>query len=218
MDYRTYEGIEVRSESTDDGKIRFSGYIATFNDDSKELRDYGGKFIERIKPGAFRNAIERDDIKLLVNHDKAQVLGRKGIAEGEPGYLNLVEDEVGLRFEAVATDTTYARDLHTNVQAGVIDSCSFGFRNPKYKSSRRSDGKMVRELQDCELFDVSIVTYPAYNSTTAMARSLDAVYEELEEELRDGADDSTAENEGGDATRPVPVSLLKKQLELKNKE
>lgn len=215
MDIRTYENVSIRSEETEDGKLRFSGYIAKFDEDSKELREYGMKFIERIAPGAFTRALERDDIKLLVNHDKAQVLGRNGIAEGQPGSLTLVEDETGLRFDAVATDTSYARDLHTNVMAGVIDACSFGFRKPKYKNSRRSDGKLVRELQDCELFDVSIVTYPAYNSTTASARSLEDVYKELEEELRDDGNPAS-ETPEGDAT--LPISLLKKKLELKKKE
>lgn len=216
MDYRTYEDVSIRSEATDDGKIRFSGYIAKFDDDSKELRDHGGKFIERIAHGAFTRAIEQDDIRLLVNHDKTQPLARNSVPAGEVGSLTLTEDEVGLRFEAIATDTSFARDLQTNVEAGVIDACSFGFRKPTYKSSRRSDGKMVRELQTCELFDVSIVTYPAYNSTTAMARSLDDVYKELEEELRDG-DEPPADNGSGEATR-TPVGLLKKRLELKEKE
>lgn len=214
-DFRTYEDVSIRSEETDDGKLRFSGYVAKFDDDSKELREHGLKFIERIKPGAFKNSIERDDVRMLVNHDKAMVLGRKGVKDGQPGSLTLVEDEIGLRFEVVATDTSYARDLHTNVAAGVIDACSFGFRNPKYKNSRREDGKLVREIEDCELFDTSIVTYPAYNSTTAMARSLDEVYEELENSLRDGAGDS--DEDGGDAHR-TNIDMLKKQLELKEKE
>lgn len=209
--YRTYEGVGIRSETTEDGRLRFSGYIAKFDEDSKELREHGLKFVERIAPGAFRNAIERDDVRLLVNHDKAQVLGRNSVAEGEPGYLKLEEDEAGLRFEAVATDTTYARDLHTNVEAGVIDACSFGFRNPKYKDSKRGDGKLVRELQDCELFDVSIVTYPAYNSTVASARDLDEAYEQLREEFGEGSDPS-------EKAETPPVGLLKKKLELMEKE
>ena len=57
-DFRTYEDVSIRSEETDDGKLRFSGYIAKFDDDSKELREHGLKFIERIKPGAFKNAVD----------------------------------------------------------------------------------------------------------------------------------------------------------------
>lgn len=207
-EYRTYGDASIRSEETDDGRIIFTGYVAKFDDDSKELREHGLKFVERISKGAFKRSIDGGDVKMLVNHDKSMVMGRTGVAKGEVGSLSLSEDEVGLRFECVATDTSYARDLKANMDAGVIDSCSFGFRKPKYKSSRRSDGKLVRELQDCELFDASIVTYPAYNSTVAQSRSLDEVYEELEAEL-EGSDDST---------EMPPVGLLRKKLELKKKE
>lgn len=218
-EYRTYDEVSIRSEDMEDGKMRFSGYIAKFNEDSKELSQGRAKFTERLKPGCFKRALERDDIKMLVNHDKARVLGRNGIPDGEVGALSLSEDDVGLRFDVTATDTSYARDLYENVKAGVINSCSFGFRNPTYKNSRGSDGKILREMQDCELFDVSIVTYPAYNSTTAQARSLEDIYEELREELGDGQETPEGEGESGEATRTTPpVSLLKKQLELKEKE
>jgi HK97 family phage prohead protease len=138
------------------------GYAAKFNSDSRDL----GGFIESIAPGAFDRALrEKHDVRCLYNHDQNVVLGRY------PRTLGLSVDSVGLRFSCTLPPTQDGRDVHTLISRGDVSQCSFAFNVPdggdewNYSRTRRT-------LRDVTLFDVSAVTYPAYEDTSVSARSL----------------------------------------------
>jgi hypothetical protein len=153
--------IAIRAEG-DAPKI--TGHAAVFNTPA-DL----GCFREQIAPGAFREAITRDDVKCLFNHNPDFVLGRN-----RAGTLRLSEDEVGLYFECDPPDTQWGRDLVVSMKRGDISQCSFGFIPTKQQWDET--GKVpVRTIQACQLFDVSPVTYPAYASTECQARSAEDV-------------------------------------------
>jgi uncharacterized protein len=155
---------EVR-EATDGGPAVFSGYAAVFNELSVNL----GGFRERIQPGCFRNAVdEGQDVRFLINHDASQVLGRT-----KSGTVTLVEDEVGLRVECELGNRSYENDLKESMARGDVDQMSFGFvtRSDDWKVKDEETGLPIRELLEADLFDVSVVTYPAYPDTTASVRS-----------------------------------------------
>lgn len=145
--------------------LEFKGYAAVFNEDSQDL----GGFKERISPGAFGESILKDDVRALVNHDPNYVIGRN-----KSGTLRLMEDDKGLYFEVKAPKTQWARDLKVSVERGDIDQCSFGFLVEEDEWQREGEMDM-RTLKRCSLFDVSIVTYPAYEGTSV--RSAKEVYE-----------------------------------------
>ncbi|MEW6771854.1 MAG: HK97 family phage prohead protease [Bacillota bacterium] len=149
---------EVRADATG-RKIR--GYAALFNELSEPL----GGFRERILPGAFTNTLKNDDIRLLVDHNPSMVLART-----KNGTLKLKEDSKGLWFEAELPDTTVGRDVYTSIKRGDIDQMSFGFKVVK---DRWLSGTypQIRELLEVKLFDVSVVTFPAYPQTTVEAAS-----------------------------------------------
>jgi HK97 family phage prohead protease len=156
--------LEIRSEG-DAPKI--CGHAAVFNTPA-DL----GYFREQIAPGAFREAIGRDDVKCLFNHDSNCVLGRN-----RAGTLRLSEDEVGLYFECDPPDTQWGRDVITSMQRGDITQCSFGFIPTKQQWDESGDVPL-RTIKNCQLFDVSPVTYPAYDSTDCQARSAADVLQE----------------------------------------
>lgn len=138
------------------------GYAARF--DSPTV--IGNKFREVIKRGAFRNTLEKNDVRALYDHNTSLVLGRV-----KSGTLQLNEDDIGLRFEIDLPDTQTARDLAESVKRGDIDGCSFGFY---IISENRVDtpGEMpTRELLEVDLFEISITPFPAYESTTVSYRS-----------------------------------------------
>ena len=58
--------IEVRTD--EEGEIKgLTGYAAKFNEESKPLRDWwGDEFVEVIAPGAFKNSLENNTIKLCI--------------------------------------------------------------------------------------------------------------------------------------------------------
>jgi HK97 family phage prohead protease len=159
IERRTYTVRNVETRQEDDGVMRLSGYAAVFNDPSVPL-----PFSERIAPGAFRKTLsETPDVRLLINHEGLP------LARTKNETLTLSEDEVGLRFDAELPDTSEARDLYTLIQRGDVDQMSFAFRviRQKWNSDRTE-----RTLTEVSLADgdVSVVTYPAYPTTTVEAR------------------------------------------------
>ena len=142
--------------------MTFTGYAAVFNSDSQPL-----PFTERIAPGAFKRSLQsRNEVKLLWNHDSGEPL-----ASVRGGTLKLVEDARGLKVEATLANTTRGRDVSELIRSRVIDSMSFGFS--VIKDSWSNDGN-TRTLEAVRLFEVSIVSSPAYEGTagTVAVRSV----------------------------------------------
>lgn len=161
--------FEVRE--TDEG-MSFSGYAAVFNSDSQPL-----PFTERIAPGAFRGSLRnRNDIKLLWNHDTASVLGST-----RAGTLKLTEDNRGLYVEAMLPNTTVGRDAKELISRGDVDAMSFGFTVARGGDEWSSDGS-TRTLTKIVLHEVSIVAFPAYTATagSTAVRGLDKVAKRAE--------------------------------------
>ena len=160
--------IEVRN---DDGKNVVVGYGAVFNSESNDL----GGFVEYIAPGAFDGRLE-DDVRFLINHDGLP------LARTTNNTLRLSVDEKGLKYEADMPDTTLANDLMTLLKNGTISQSSFAF-TVEDDSWRNEDGKNIRTINKVSrLYDVSSVTYPAYNEAGSFAlRSLENWQKEQEE-------------------------------------
>lgn len=164
--------VESRSE---DGAERewVVGYAAKFGVNSLDL----GDFIERIDPGAFGIVAERRgrkkplETRALWNHDANYPLARY------PGTLRMTVDEVGLRYEFPVPDTTYGRDIASNIRAGIVKGSSFSFTVPSGGDSWAvEDGRSVRTIQKIDtLLDVGPVTFPAYPDAdvTVAQRSFD---------------------------------------------
>lgn len=157
------DGLKI--ERRDGAPSKIVGHAAVFNSLSEDL----GGFRETILPGAFTDAIGRDDVRALINHDSNLILGRN-----RSGTLVLSEDERGLLVEITPPDTSYARDLMVSMERGDINQMSFGFSVAPGGASwgETTDGVYVRTLSKCNLFDVSPVTYPAYTQTEVALRSL----------------------------------------------
>ena len=152
--------FEIRA---DGDKMTFSGYAAVFNSDSQPL-----PFIERIAPGAFKRTLQsRNDVKLLWNHDSGEVLGST-----RAGTMRLYEDAKGLRVEADLAPTTRGKDLSILMQRGDVNKMSFGFT---VQSDSWSPDGTTRTLESVRLAEVSIVTFPAYESSVAQVRSSDTL-------------------------------------------
>lgn len=150
--------VEVR----DDGSrgLSLSGHAAVFKSRSENL----GGFTESIAVGAFRNIVNQD-VVLTINHDSNLVLARS-----KSGTLTLKQDPRGLHVTARPADTTYARDLNAVMARGDVDKMSFMFAEPvvRDKWEEGEDGIPHRTvLEFGRIFDVAVVTYPAYRQTDA---------------------------------------------------
>jgi len=171
IERRTFTVQDVEARQAEDGTMRLRGYAAVFNDASVPL-----PFKETIAPGAFRKTLsETPDVRLLINHEGLP------LARTKNGTLTLSEDERGLFMDAEIADTTEGRDLYKLVERGDVDQMSFAFRVIRQKWN---EDRSVRTLTEVSLADgdVSVVTYPAYPTTTVEARealqnAMDAIKE-----------------------------------------
>jgi len=168
---RVVSASRLRTEDQDGRPARIVGYAAVFNSRSVDL----GGFVEVIDEGAFGPALAKNpDVRALVNHDANQVLGRT-----KSGTLRVSADSVGLRIVAELPDTQAARDLIASMDRGDIDQMSFAFDLAAADGDRwesRGDGSYIRHIVKVgNLYDVSVVTYPAYPDTSVALRKLEAV-------------------------------------------
>ena len=148
--------LKTRS-GMDDEPVRISGYAAVFNSKTT-ISDW---FTEEIEPGAFSRSISENDIRGLFNHNWDHVLGRT-----KSGTLQLSEDDHGLKFEIELPNTSTARDLAESMERGDIDQCSFGFY-PTVDTWNYDVEPAHRILNEVELFEISVVSIPAYDDTEA---------------------------------------------------
>lgn len=154
---------EIRTQRNDGEPPKIVGYAAVF-DKWYEEPDLG--FREKVRKGAFAKTIKEADIRALWNHNPDYVLGRT-----KNGTLILKEDDKGLWMEVIPPETQWAQDLVKSIERGDVDQQSFGFR--VIKEAWESTPKWEeRELIEVHLFDVSPVTFPAYEDTIAQVRSL----------------------------------------------
>ena len=137
------------------------GYAATFE------QPYPVEAVmETIQRSAFdRTLREMPDVFALIGHDQSRVIART-----KNGTLRLIPDERGLRAEISPVDTQESRDAFTLVQSGTIDAMSFGFRVKDQEFDRR-DGVIHRLITDVDLFEVSLVAFPANPEARLSARA-----------------------------------------------
>lgn len=165
MERRSQAQIELREKKSDDSLPTIVGYAAVFDKQTK----IGGRwwsYNEVIKRGAFTRTLkEGADVRALIDHDPSKIIGRS-----KAGSLRMVEDTHGLHVEIEPSNTQTSRDLVENIRNGNITGMSFGFQIVT-DNWRMVDGEELREIFDVDLFDVSPVTFPAYDQTEVSVRS-----------------------------------------------
>lgn len=170
--------VETRcdcEDDGDDGRGWIVGYAAKFGVNSLEI---DGEFIERIDPGAFGLVTERRgrrkplETRALFNHNADMPLARY------PRTLKLFVDDVGLRYEFPVPQSSYGKDLATNINDGIVSGSSFSFTVGKGGDDwTMEEGRSVRLIRRVDsLIDVGPVTFPAYPDADAKVarRSYDA--------------------------------------------
>ena len=152
--------LDNNQESTD--KKIISGYFIVF-DTETEL--YPG-VREEVSPDALVG-VDLSDVKALIDHDTAKVLGRT-----KANTLSLSVDSKGLYGEIVVNESDQeAMNLYSRVQRGDVDQCSFGFEILNEEMIQNSDGTVKFIIKSINLYEVSVVTFPAYQETAVEARS-----------------------------------------------
>lgn len=165
MNKRMVQSAPTNFKVREDGEeIFIEGYFAVFN---TRYEMWEGA-AETVLKGAFADTLG-EDIRALINHNTDFVLGRTAA-----GTLELSEDDTGLfgRIKINKNDSD-AMNLYARVQRGDVNQCSFGFDivDETYKTD--AQGNVLWELRKVKLYEVSVVTFPAYDDTIVQARKDD---------------------------------------------
>ena len=160
-------GTKIR-QAEGGGNI-IEGYFIRFNEPT-EL--FPGCF-ETVLPEALKN-FDANDLRALWNHNTQYVIGR-----GSNNTIEAKKDDKGLWARIILPDVSYARDLHGLVKDGYVDQCSFGFNILDEELIEREDGTIMFALRDIDLHEISVVTFPAYPTTSVEAREQLREYQKI---------------------------------------
>jgi HK97 family phage prohead protease len=175
LNLRSALGVEQRSaglearvetrEADDAGELRFTGHASVF-DQPTWIGPKRWGFWEVVDRGFFDDVLQ-DRAAFLVNHDPSILLARNG------STMTLSTDDVGLvpdaRWDA---NDPEAQMWAGRVNRGDANEMSFAFTVKEEAWAEDSDtGEETRTLLKAEkLYDVSLVTYPAYAGTDGSMR------------------------------------------------
>jgi HK97 family phage prohead protease len=164
----TLDDVHVRSKDGGD-QVKVRGHAAVWEKPAWIGPPKFG-FSERFEKGAFRESINGGaDVRYLFNHDPNKVLART-----KSGTLTLGEDASGLTVEADLAPTSVGRDLAILMERGDVNQMSVGMQvlEDRWDEIEGGDGNLYerRTIIRAKLFDVSAVTYPAYEETDAGLR------------------------------------------------
>ncbi len=186
--------------------VEIEGYVNALERNSKVLKDRIGSFIERVKVGAFKRALERaEDVRLLLDHNWDRDLG--GIKDGN---LELHEDAIGLHARATITD----KEVADAARGGKLRGWSFGFTDRDVDTSEEN-GITVREVKDMDLYEVSLIdrrAVPAYDGTLVCVRSTDErmnTSDTTEFEMNIRVEDEPKEEPKEDSNAPGAIDYTK---------
>ena len=160
--------VEIRCElRSENGGRHISGKAISFDTQSNDIG-----FIEILHRGCIsQELIDSSNIVFLYNHDYNQVIAR---ANKGKGTLNIDLRDDGVYFDLEVPNTTMGNDLLENIRLGNITQCSFGFNYANeegaYKDEKIGDVWYRNVYKIGELYDLSAVTYPAYDDTYVNAR------------------------------------------------
>ncbi len=168
------KGTELRA---DDVGRKLAGYAAVFSTPAT----IAGAWVEEVAPGAYSKTLSEHDIRALWNHDTNIVLGRN-----KAGTLKLWEDGHGLQSEITPPDNEWGRPVLDAVKRGDVTGMSIAFRAVKQEWVHPPEGSRElpkRTIREAKLYEVSPVTFPAFENTSIGVRAAELGLDEAEEDV-----------------------------------
>jgi len=151
----------------DEKEGTIQGYASTFGGKPDSYNDI-------IAAGAFTNSIEKNGyggngIKMLWQHDSKMPAGI---------WTRMFENKTGLKIEGqLATKTQIGHDAYELIKLGAVNSMSIGFNIVDHEVNPKTN---VRTIKKADLWEVSLVTFPA--NTNATITQVKALIEESKTE------------------------------------
>lgn len=167
---RALDGKQLRFINTKAGQLRaeevegekfIRGYALLWDVVAQPYRDWPD-YKEMLAKGAL-DGVDMSDSRFLVNHNRDLVMGRAS------KNVRFQIDETGLFVEVkVHNGIQLCKDYYALVKAEFIDGMSFAFLIDKWEYDEATGVFKITKIKD--MWEVSVVTFPAYPETVAVAR------------------------------------------------
>lgn len=172
--------FEIRAEQNEEHGHYLSGRPIVY-DATTDL----GWYDERIAKGALDDA-DLKDIRFLVNHNTDMIPLARSRNNNANSTMQLSVDDEGMliRVDLDTENNTEARNLYSAVERGDLDGMSFMFVVGADEWDDIDSEHPTRTITKLsKVFEVSAVTFPAYEQTSISARGLSDALDSAKESL-----------------------------------
>jgi len=200
--------FEIRAEETgsEERAGRITGTPIVFN----QVTDLGW-IREMIEPGALDNT-DLKDVRFLVGHDTSGIpLARsRNNNENSTMQLSVNENGMDIRVDLDIENNPRAKELYSAVKRGDISGMSFMFTVDKDAwEDLESEQPLRRITSISRVFEVSAVTFPAYEGTSLEAASEDSALESARASL-ESAREQLMEDRAREADQERRTALIER--------
>lgn len=164
--------FEIRAENNEKHGDHIVGRPIVY--DSKTDLGY---FDEIIEKGALDKA-NLKDVRFLVNHDTSMIPLARSRNNNENSTMQMTIDDEGMmiRVNLDTDNNSDARNLYSAIKRGDITGMSFMFDINSEEWENLDSDHPTRHIREIgTVFEVSAVTFPAYNETEISARDKEAL-------------------------------------------
>lgn len=184
--------FEIRAENDDKNGDHITGRPIVYNSKT-DL----GWFDEIIEPGALDKA-NLKDVRFLVNHNTDMIPLARSRRNNENSTMQMTVDKdgMGIRVNLDTENNSEARNLYSAIKRGDISGMSFMFTIDGEEWENLESEHPTRRIKSIgQVFEVSAVTFPAYEETEISARSKEALENarSVLERTRNGSVETEAE-------------------------
>ena len=192
-----YLPMEVRAEETEDRGAVITGYPIVFEQEIDM-----GEWREVIDAGSMGDGSVLRDVALLANHDFGMIPLARSRRNNDNSTMKLTPDQKGVAMRALldVMHNPKAQEAYSAVGRGDITGMSFAFITNEERWEYLDTEKPLRRIMSfAQIFEVSLVTRPAYGGTSVQAASegeaLESVRASLESARKQLENDRAAEAE-----------------------
>ena len=181
--------FEVRASEDEE-----HGHILTGRPIVYESQTNLGWYDETITRGALADT-DLKDVRFLVNHNTDMIPLARSRNNNEHSTMQMVVDDEGMsiRVDLDIENNTEAKSLYSAVERGDIDGMSFMFTVDADSWDELESEHPTRTIEKIgKVFEVSAVTFPAYEATSLQARGLSEALENARASLENAQSEARA--------------------------
>lgn len=164
----------IRADETHESGNRLVGTPIVFGSRTTLCQDWNGNNIDEIIEPTALDGADLSDVRFLVNHDTSQLPLARYVQDAENNTMQLHIDENGVNMSVTldVENSQRARDLYSAVKRGDVTGMSFMFDVSEWSEEHEENGtRLNRVTKISKVYEVSAVTFPAYEDTNIEARS-----------------------------------------------